>query len=70
MMPPARKRRLVLVDDHTLFRDGLRMDGTWKRDGPLDMFTFWDASGKQLLLEPGQTWIHFIYPTWSVTSAP
>ncbi|MBI3768017.1 MAG: response regulator transcription factor [Deltaproteobacteria bacterium] len=24
MMPPARKRRLVLVDDHTLFRDGLR----------------------------------------------
>ncbi len=24
MMPSARKRRLVLVDDHTLFRDGLR----------------------------------------------
>jgi two-component system response regulator DegU len=24
MMLPARKRRLVLVDDHTLFRDGLR----------------------------------------------
>ena len=24
MMMPARKRRLVLVDDHTLFRDGLR----------------------------------------------
>ncbi len=53
-----------------VFRDGLRMDGTWKRDGPLDMFTFWDASGKQLLLEPGQSWIHFIYPAWSVTSAP
>ena len=24
MVLPARKRRLVLVDDHTLFRDGLR----------------------------------------------
>ena len=54
----------------SVFRDGLRMDGTWKRDGVLDQFTFWDASGKQLLLEPGQSWIHFIYPTWSVTSTP
>jgi hypothetical protein len=54
----------------SVFRDGLRMDGTWKRDGVLDMFTFFDASGNPLLLEPGQSWISFIYPTWSVTSAP
>ena len=54
----------------SVFRDGLRMDGTWKRDGVLDMFTFFDSSGKQLLLEPGQSWISFIYPTWSVTSTP
>jgi len=54
----------------SVFRDGLRIDGTWKRDGVLDQFTFWDASGTQLLLEPGQTWIHFIYPTWNVTSTP
>lgn len=54
----------------SVFRDGLRVDGTWKRDSVIDMFTFWDSAGKQLLLEPGQSWIHFIYPTWSVTSAP
>jgi len=54
----------------SVFRDGLRVDGTWKRDGVLDMFTFFDSSGKQLLLEPGQSWISFIYPTWSVTSTP
>ncbi len=54
----------------SVFRDGLRMDGTWKRDGVLDQFTFWSASGTQLLLEPGQTWIAFIYPAWSVTSTP
>jgi hypothetical protein len=54
----------------SIFRDGLRMDGSWKRDGPLDMFTFWDAAGAPILLEPGQSWIHFIYPTWSVTSTP
>lgn len=54
----------------SVFRDGLRIDGTWKRDGPLDMFTFWDSAGKEILLEPGQSWIHFIYPTWTVTSTP
>jgi hypothetical protein len=54
----------------SIFRDGLRIDGTWKRDGPLDMFSFWDSAGKQILLEPGQSWIHFIYTAWSVTSTP
>lgn len=54
----------------TIFRDGRRVDGTWKRDGVLDMFTFYDAAGQRILLEPGQTWIHFAYPTWVVTSEP
>ena len=54
----------------SVFRDGLRIDGTWKRDGVLDMFTFWDTAGKEILLEPGQSWIHFIYTTWNVTSSP
>lgn len=54
----------------SVFRDGMRIDGTWKRDGPLDMFTFFDPTGTEILLEPGQSWIHFIYPTWNVTSTP
>ena len=54
----------------SVFRDGLRIDGTWRRDGALDMFTFWDSAGKEILLEPGQSWIHFIYSTWTVTSTP
>jgi DUF3048 family protein len=54
----------------SVFRDGQRMDGTWKRDGALDQFTFLDSAGNLMLLEPGQSWISFIYPTWSVTSTP
>ena len=54
----------------SVFRDGLRMDGVWKRDGVFDQFTFWDGAGTELLLEPGQSWIHFIYPAWTVTSTP
>jgi hypothetical protein len=51
-----------------IFRDGLRVDGTWKRPGPLDMFTFYDQAGEQILLEPGQSWIHFLLPAATVTS--
>ena len=54
----------------SVFRDGLRIDGTWKRDGVLDMYTFFDPAGKEILLRPGQTWIHFIYTSWNVTSSP
>lgn len=53
-----------------VFRDGLRVDGTWKRDSVLDMFTFYDQGGEQILLAPGQTWMHFVYQDWVVTSAP
>ena len=54
----------------SVFRDGVRIDGTWKRDGVLDMFTFHDSAGNEILLEPGQSWIHFIDPAWNVTSSP
>jgi len=54
----------------TVFRDGRRVDGTWKRDGVLDMFTFHDQAGAPILLEPGQSWIHFVYPSWVITSEP
>ncbi|MBI2773423.1 MAG: DUF3048 C-terminal domain-containing protein [Chloroflexi bacterium] len=54
----------------SIFRDGRRVDGTWKRDGVLDMFTFYDGSGTQVLLEPGQSWIHFVYTDWTIASEP
>jgi hypothetical protein len=53
-----------------VFRDGRRVDGTWKRDAALDMFTFHDQAGVQILLAPGQSWFHFVYPDWVVTSGP
>jgi len=62
--------RMTAGGPASVFRDGVRIDGTWKRDGPLDMFTFFDASGQEILLERGQSWIQFIHSTWSVTSTP
>lgn len=52
-----------------IFRDGRRVDGTWKRDGVLDQFTFYDQTGTQIQLDPGQSWIHFVYPDWVISSS-
>jgi len=54
----------------SVFRDGRRQDGTWKRDSPLDQFTFFDQAGNEISLSPGQSWIHFVYPDWAVPSSP
>jgi len=54
----------------SVFRDGRRQDGTWKRDNPLDQFTFFDQQGNEISLSPGQSWIHFVYPEWLVSSSP
>lgn len=54
----------------SVFRDGRRQDGTWKRDTPLDQFTFFDQAGNEIQLSPGQSWIHFVYPEWVVPSSP
>jgi hypothetical protein len=54
----------------SIFRDGRRQDGTWKRDGVLDMFSFSNQASEPILLSPGQSWIHFVYPGWNVTSTP
>ena len=54
----------------SVFRDGRRQDGTWKRDSPLDQFTFFDQQGNEISLSPGQSWIHFVYPDWVVPHSP
>ena len=56
----------------TIFRDGMRYDGTWEREGTKDMFTFYDASGEPIPLQVGNSWIQ-VMPTWyedPVTSTP
>ncbi|MGH2379197.1 MAG: DUF3048 domain-containing protein [Candidatus Limnocylindria bacterium] len=53
-----------------VFRDGRRVDGTWKRDSVLDMFSFYDQAGVEVLLAPGQSWVHFVHQDWVVTSEP
>lgn len=55
-----------------VFRDGQRYDGTWKRDGRNDMLTVYDASGKQIPLQIGNTWVQLmsIYYNDPLSSVP
>ena len=42
-----------------ILRDGKRFDGTWSRQGT-EMYRFADASGKEIGLKPGLTWMHIV----------
>jgi hypothetical protein len=60
--------RMTGTGPATIFRDGLRQDGTWSRTDDLAPFVFKNAAGEQILLSPGQPWIHVIPNEWKVTS--
>lgn len=40
-----------------IFQDGTVTEGTWKRDTATSQYTFADANGKAVALDPGQVWI-------------
>jgi hypothetical protein len=43
-----------------VFQDGVSSEGTWTKSDRKAMFTFTDASGQVIELNPGQTWITIV----------
>jgi len=60
--------RMTGTGPATVFRDGLRQDGIWSRKDDNAPFTFKNAAGEQVLMSPGQPWIHVIPNEMTVTS--
>jgi len=60
--------RMTGTGPATVFRDGLRQDGTWSRRDDMSPFVFKNAAGEQILLSPGQPWIHVVPNEMKVTS--
>jgi hypothetical protein len=60
--------RMTGTGPATVFRDGLRQDGTWSRKDDASPFVFKNAAGEQILLSPGQPWIHVVPNEMKVTS--
>lgn len=44
----------------SVFRDGARLDGTWRRASETDVTEFLNPDGSTLELRPGRTWIHLL----------
>ena len=44
----------------TVFRDGLRYDGTWRREQPGHMLTFYKNNGESLYLKPGSSFFQIV----------
>lgn len=53
-----------------VFQDGAVTTGTWSKASPQTQFTFTDANGHALALNPGQTWITMVKDASSVVYAP
>jgi hypothetical protein len=60
--------RMTGTGPATVFRDGLRQDGTWSRKDDVSPFVFKNSAGEQILLSPGQPWIHVVPNDMKVTS--
>jgi hypothetical protein len=66
---PSLDMRLVGSGPASIFRDGLRQDGTWSRATYFDAFTFTNFYGQKIYLSPGQTWVHVLPIDWQVPSS-
>ena len=53
-----------------VFQDGGKTTGTWKKLSRTSQFTFTDAQGKTIQLNPGQTWITIVDNPGAVVAKP
>ena len=51
-----------------VFRDGERLDGTWRRPSETDVTEFLNPDGSPLELRPGRTWVHLLSGSATVES--
>ncbi len=65
---PKLEEVLIGSGKGVVFRDGRRVDVTWSRDDLVRAFTFRDAAGQLVDLEPGQTWVHVVPTEWTIPS--
>ena len=61
-------QRLTGTGTATVFRDGLRQEGTWSRPDDKAPFSFTSSTGEKIVFNPGQTWIHVLPTDWTVSS--
>ena len=66
--PAAESPSPTTANDLASRLSALRQDGTWSRKDDLSPFVFRNAGGEQILLSPGQPWIHVVPMDMKVAS--
>lgn len=63
------RRKIVAIGEGEarVFRNGLMVRGTWKKENPSDRTRFYDKSGDEISLAPGKTWIMVVPLKMSIT---
>jgi len=49
-----------------VFRDGMAFEGTWRSESRGDTPRFYDATGAEIPLKPGQSWISVVPPDYAI----
>ncbi len=49
-----------------VFRDGQAFEGTWRSESRGDTPRFYDATGAEIPLKPGQSWISIVPPDYDI----
>jgi hypothetical protein len=52
-----------------LFRNGLKVTGTWAHPSAAQLMTFTDSTGRAMTFAPGNTWVELVPDTGSVSSS-
>lgn len=50
-----------------VIRDGVVVEGTWKRNAENEPIMYYDKSGQAIAFKPGKTWIQIVPPDYKVT---
>ncbi|HSD55547.1 MAG TPA: DUF3048 C-terminal domain-containing protein, partial [Candidatus Saccharimonadales bacterium] len=53
-----------------IFQDGIAVEGTWTKSDNKSQFTFKDANGAEIKLNPGKTWLTVVGGADRVTYRP
>jgi len=48
-------------------RDGIQIEGEWRRTAPDQVILYWDSAGEVIPLKPGKTWIELMPPGHDVS---
>jgi hypothetical protein len=49
-----------------VIRDGVMIEGVWRRTALDAVILYWDADGEVIPLKPGKTWIELMPPDYEV----